>query len=50
MKCHCRTVTLGKVNSTFSDELKGELDVEGAGAVQVPGHQHTQAVLPADVT
>jgi hypothetical protein len=34
-----------KKRPTLSDELEEELDVESAGAVHVPRHQHTQTFL-----
>lgn len=35
---------------TFSDEFEGELDVEGVGAIQIPGHDHSHTILQSKVT
>lgn len=34
-----------EIGRTFGDEFEGELDVQSVGAVQIPGHQHTHAIL-----
>lgn len=39
-----------ELSLTFSDEFEGELDVEGVGAVQIPGHDHSHTILQSKVT
>lgn len=39
-----------ELSLTFSDEFKGKLDVEGVGAVQISGHDHSHTILQSKVT
>lgn len=39
-----------ELSLTFSDKFEGELDVEGVGAVQISGHDHSHTILQSKVT